>query len=913
MFNINLYKSSNYLYENLKDNIFKNIKNNDDFVVILPNKKIIERLRVDIVSEFDAVLNLKLFTFDDLINYKNTSFVELENMDYLNSLIMQVSISNCINKGIIENNYFYNSEGFLAISLKLINYIKSSNIEIEDLEEKVKNNSSLFSVLNIFKEYTYNMEKYNIEDRYDKYSNFLNSNKILNEIKNLKKIYIAGFLDFRKIEYSIISFLQKHIDNIEVFIQNSLVNTLDIYEETIKRLSELDFKINYEDTLVEKNKERVRLIKAEDKFLEVKRLAIEIKRDLRKNSLKRCAIIINDEEYRNLILERFKEENIPIQSTYKINLKETNLGKWLYIAFNNDISTLEYIISNLNNPLIFNEEVDYLELENMLYKILPNSFEELFTSNILRTSDDYNSYLNILNKINEVYSINSKEKLIEYIKYQLEKTIEINEEENEIYERFYKFIENLEVKYLTILNNMDYKDFKKYFLNILKEYSISGNSVINCDLELIDFNNYKLLNHDYLYFLGFNDDFYPKREGVNFYFNSRSNLYLRKLGIDILTNNLKQSKDRLNFFNIINSNIEKLYISYEDSGKVLLSDFIYEYDENIELEENYNFKDYINPKSEYILNNYDKNLYLSIFKEPEKNILTMNNSFNILEENEEEFEVYSSTKLETYLICPVKYYYKYILKIEDCFIDKELNKILKLGTACHETLKTIYKDYLIEKNQKLIKEDFIIKILKKNFEYLDISTKNFEGVNTLKRYSKNLKDTIEEDFKYLSKFEGKISPYKFEESFSFSKQFNIDGVVKNIKFIGRIDRIDRDTSNNFYLVDYKLGKNSFKTIKDFENKKTLQFPIYSLINNIQGCRYITIKDSKVHEFYMTKSNMYSDNNSISNEGLSNLRNDTLEIIEEILNNINREEFFTGTSDIKNCNYCEYYNICKYRG
>ncbi|QQK07493.1 PD-(D/E)XK nuclease family protein [Miniphocaeibacter halophilus] len=911
MFNINLYKSSNYLYDNLKENIFENIKNNDDFIVILPNKKIIERLRVDIVSEFEAVLNLKLFTFDDLINYKNTGFVELENMDYLNSLIMQFSIQNCINKGIIDNNYFYNSDGFLAISLKLINYIKSSIISIDDLEEKVKNNSSLFSVFKIFKEYNYNMSKYNLQDRYDKYNSFLNSKLILNELKNVKRIYIAGFLDFRKIEYTIIEFLKKYINNIEIYIQNALNEKLEIYNDTIINLLNLSFKINNNNTLVDKTKSKLKIIKAEDKFLEVKRLAIEIKKDLLEDSNKSCAIIINDDEYKQLILERFKEEEIPIQSTSKINIKDTNFGKWMYLSLDNNIDIKDYIIGNLNNPFIFSDNIENLEIENMIYKILPNTFEELFNSNILRTSNDYNLYFNILNKIYEIYSINNKEQLIGFVKFHLDKIIEKDEEEIEIYEKFYKFIENLELRYSNILNQMEYSEFKKYFLNILKEYFINENSLMNCNIELIDFNNYKLLNHEYLYFLGCNDNSYPKKETINYYFNSKNNIYLRKLGIDILTNRLKQSKDKLNFFNILNCNVEKFYISFEDSGKNLLSDFIYEYEENVEIQELYSLKDYINPKNEFVLNNYDKNLYISMFKEPKNRIDDFDGKIEIPEK--EESDSYSSTKLETYLLCPVKYYYKYVLKLEDCFIDKELNKILKLGTACHEALKTIYKDYLIEKNKLLIKEDFIIKILKKNFEELDINTKNYEGLNTLKRYGKNLENTIKEDFKYLDKFQGNITPYKFEESFTFSKVFNIDGVNKNIKFIGRIDRIDRDLDNNFYLVDYKLGKNSFKTIRDFKNRKTLQFPIYSLINNIQGCRYITIKDSKVHEFYMTKNNIHFDNNSISNESLNNLRNETLEIIEEILNNISKEEFFIGTSDNKNCRFCQYYNICKYRG
>lgn len=907
MYNLLIYDDSLNLYNNLKNQILKKMEKSNDFIVILPNENLIERLRNDILIEYNSVLDFKIFTFDDLINYKKINLLDFKNEDYFNNLILRYSINRCIKKGELEDNSFYNSTGFLTLALKFISYIKSSIVDIKDLEGKIDENSSLFSIVKLYNEFERNSIELDNISKFEKYYEFMISDRSKNILQNIDEVFIAGFLDFRKIEYKLIEFIKEYIFNIDIYYEKTIADENMVFQETKKNLERLGF--NVKDKIEKKSIDReIILVEAEDRYLEIKRLAIEIKKNLLKNSEESHGIIINDNQYKELIVERFKKENIVIETNEELIFTNSKIGKYLYTLLNKDIELKEYIINNLKNILIFNEPILDMEFENLLKKIEFTGFDELFMSNNIRSHVNYNDYYIFLNKIYKVYSLDNKEKLLDLI---LE-ILKIYEDEDAIYSEFAIFIEDLNRKFSNLILEMSYEEFIRYILDTMKIFKINIKGKYRSNIQIIDFNNYKVLNHNHIYFVGFNDETYPKLEKNDYYFNKKNILEYRKLGFDILTSKFKKSKDRLNFENII-SNKNNIYISYEISKDGILSEFVDNLSKENIVKEKYSFRDYIKPVKENIIDEYDKDLFLANINDIKEVKREKTNIKKDIYSIEEYSNFYSSTKLETYLRCPARYFYRYVLKLENKFIDEKLIRITNIGTGCHDTLEYIYKEYFDIILDFLEDDTNLFKILKNKLEAVDFNTNNIDGINTVKRYTHLLKKLILNDIKYTKNLENSIIPYKFEENFSVVKKLDNGEFQEEIKLIGRIDRIDKDKYGNLYLADYKLGKHSFKTMKDFEKKKTLQFPIYSLIGEVKNCRYLTINDSGIHEFYNREKDEFANINSISEEGFLYLKKNTLKIITEIVYNIKNENYFIGTEDNKNCKFCQYVDICEYRG
>lgn len=905
MYKMSVYNSSLNLYDDLKMNVLNKLKNNkNDFIIVLPNENFIDRLRKDILKEYNSLLDFKIFTFDDLVNYKKIDFSQTKNSSYYSNLILNYSINNCIEAEKIENNNFYNSSGFQGLAFKFINYIKSSIIDVEKIKEKTKEDSSLFSIFQVYEEYNKNLKEFNIMDNFEKYYDFLESDTTNTILKNINNIYIAGFLDFRKIEYEIINLLQKNVENIDIFYEFTLNEKNLVFKETKDKLENFNFETEYINKR-KISKKNIKLIKAEDKYLEVKRLAIEIKKNILSDKNTTHGIIINDSSYNEIINNRFEIEKIAIQNINTVKLSNTKIGKNINILLKKDISIKEYIIKNLKNFLIFKEPIVDIELENLIYSIELNEFKEIFNSNKLRCHDKYNEYYIILKKIYDIYSINEKDILAKY----LNNILEEYSEENLIYSEFKIFINDLITLYQNIIEKMTFLEFSNYILEIINIFEINELEKYRSKIKVIDFNSYKVLNYDYLYFLGFDDLNYPKKNNSDFYFNNRKILKYRQFGFDVLTNEFKKSKDLLNFNNIIHE-CNNIYFSYEINKENILSEFSNSLVNN-SVEENYFFKNYIKPDNENIINEIDKKIYLSsyIYKNNIKKTEIVKNSNEFINNNN---DIYSSTKLETYLLCPAKYYYRYILKLENKFIDEKLMNINSIGIACHKTLEKIYREKYENLNEYMDNEN-ICNILKYNLDLLDFNTGNLEGINTLKRYTTLLSNLIKNDIEYMSRLKYKIIPCEFEKNFEFNKIVKKEDFKKKIIIKGQIDRIDKDEKGNLYLVDYKLGKNAFKTFKDFEKNKSLQFPIYSLIGNVKNCRYLTINDAKNHEFFNMEEYPYSNINTKSNEEIAIFHNKTMDIIGKIIFEIERENYFIGAKDNKTCEFCQYKDICNYRG
>lgn len=252
---------------------------------------------------------------------------------------------------------------------------------------------------------------------------------------------------------------------------------------------------------------------------------------------------------------------------------------------------------------------------------------------------------------------------------------------------------------------------------------------------------------------------------------------------------------------------------------------------------------------------------LKSFKEPNKSIFTLPPFKS---------KRLSYTQIDTFKMCPLKYNYRYLLKIPTPPLHTT-----SFGSSIHETLKDFYK--LLKKGVKVDMET-MMNIYERN--WLSYGYESIEHENIRKEKGRELLKNFYE--KNLSPW---IIPYYLE------KQFNLK--IGEYLISGRIDRIDQLEDGTFEVIDYKTGR-----IKsDLNPKKDLQLSIYAL-----SCRDIfKIPVSKLSLYFLEE-----------NEKISTERSD--EDLNELTDNIALEIENMKKSDFAptpgwHCQFCDYRLVC----
>lgn len=199
-------------------------------------------------------------------------------------------------------------------------------------------------------------------------------------------------------------------------------------------------------------------------------------------------------------------------------------------------------------------------------------------------------------------------------------------------------------------------------------------------------------------------------------------------------------------------------------------------------------EEYIKNK-EYILKDEKKQLSIFDFKKNQTDIKKI----------EQNIEKFSYSQIDTFLTCPLKYKYQFVLDIP---ISKDASLIF--GEVIHKTLQVFYLKF--NENRKLslnsllnTYKKFWIPLGYTSFFHQEKSYK--EGIRILKNYYK--------------KFHNKnLKIIEVEKKFRFK--------INNISVVGKIDRIDKH--NKIEIIDYKTGRKP----NDKYLKNNLQLSIYLL-------------------------------------------------------------------------------------
>ncbi len=281
--------------------------------------------------------------------------------------------------------------------------------------------------------------------------------------------------------------------------------------------------------------------------------------------------------------------------------------------------------------------------------------------------------------------------------------------------------------------------------------------------------------------------------------------------------------------------------------------------------------------------------------------------------------VYSTSSIDTYIKCPLQFYFKYVLKLseKESLIDELEPK--EIGTFIHQLLKETFTPYV---NKKLIIDHNF-----KNYFY-SLFEKSFNEtfLKIMKSDSYLLKEVL---LFWLEKFlnievsrENEIEKILYLES-SFNYTHYIGNKKFNFKSI--VDRIDLLKTQEILIIDYKSGSkpdimntdlNKYKDknlSRDFIRKtiKSFQLPIYINIiqqqlklKNVNAVLYC-IKEKKQNLAYFFKP-------ELTEKQKDEVINLTIHMLNYILTEIINPDipFVPDKKNLKNCQYCHFTGLCK---
>lgn len=262
---------------------------------------------------------------------------------------------------------------------------------------------------------------------------------------------------------------------------------------------------------------------------------------------------------------------------------------------------------------------------------------------------------------------------------------------------------------------------------------------------------------------------------------------------------------------------------------------------------------------------------LTLYQEEPKPLITDNYLINYLKRYLSSDYVFNITHLNSYLKCPLCFYYKTILRIPAV-----KNKYAALGTAVHNSLSYLFDT--LKQNKKLIHQAEFIEVfhqylLRENLKPLEFSESLLRGTESLVAYYQNYKN-------------------EFNCNCITEYDFNYDHVhLDNIPITGKIDKIEildskTDDKFNINVVDFKTGNpdGKYKELKE-EGDYFRQLVFYKILaENDPAFKYhVHLGTIDFVQKSKQKNNFVKKTFEINGEETENLKKLIKEVYQKIIN------------------------------
>ena len=611
-----------------------------------------------------------------------------------------------------------------------------------------------------------------LKDKIIYVSSYSTKNKILKKNKQLLDIKFITREDL--IKKTFFDYDEKTIN----YIMKKYNYTSDISKILLENMYYIFINNNLDNKLIFLNKLYNELLS--NNLLIIDKTFIELN--------KQYKIIVLEYDYIDSIFKKTLE----LYNNYSIEENKYNFSSKKYLKFNSLDEEVDYVFNKISNLLSKGINIDDIkisipsnEYDYYIYKYSILYTLKVETKTYISSTKEVEVFLNLVKEnlsFNDIITRLNKEF---YTKEVLNKIITIC---NKYY--WYKGD-------ICNLYNRIKEDCSKC---VYKEY------IYDNKIGIVNINNYQPSNDEYVFLLGFNDNYYPNIIKDDNYINDYIINKLDLPNTSYIYNFLKEV-----YYNKILS-INNVYITYSlsNKGEELYPNSMLKNSEFI-LDDIADNIMYSKPSNILKLAKYYDNYYK--YNTITNDLIKLHNNLNIM------YKIYdnkynndtnkittdlsnkhinlSYTKVDSYNKCSFAYYLKYILKLEEF----EETFAARVGTIIHEILSLYMKEDFSLDNE-------ITRILEEN----EFTSKELLLLD-------NIFKQLEEVIKLL-KEQDNIIGYK---NIITEKKYEIK-LDELTNFVGIIDKI-YNSDNNYVIVDYKSGIASIDC-KYLESGLNMQLFIY---------------------------------------------------------------------------------------
>jgi len=804
-----------------------------------------------------------------LIYTEYEKFLQNDFTDSFNQLIL---FSTLINKDFCNNTIFY-------------------FVEFDDFT------SLMYSVIEKLSRYS---EKFYICATYGKGNNNSNiySNKVYYDLISLFKS--------QGLEYKI-----NHLEDNSRTLENILVNNLLSYNKIEKFVGDND-KIYVNSFESVSDEIRYTIAEIYSKVLNDSNLTFS---DF-------AIVLPNLDDYITLLKSELKKYQIPYFVDKNDILIEHVLIRNLFDCFKMILG--DFTLSDFTNLLkseLLNFDLSAInDLDNTLHKIGARGYECLNTKH---TSDSEviefeNLILNLRNTSKEISSCKCflEKVVLEVYNYLIKKLDiylqKINSLDNRIFNQVIGKFEDINKDFLSVFNSIEcsFEDFVETYYSYFESTNISLPPITSNTLFIADFNSSYLSTYEHMYIFGCNEGVLPKfkldnglvtdeeiqklpnADKINptiAMLNNRKTFKLfdilfkgNYLTLSFLTAN---SKGKLYPNNLILSLIQILDIDIKNASTIL--DLINNSFNELNID-NVIFNN-LTPQVATInilmlVKNWETYKNNANYRALVSTLFNANysNSLDCLINDSHEYEnigqvnlfknnFTSVSQIESYYSCPYLHFSRYGLRLNK----KQEYKLQPndIGTIMHAVLKKLIP--FIMKNLEDTNE-----IILKGKTYLKelLQTENYAIIVNNPTNAYIIKSLYNELERVCVALVNEIKCSDFKPNFKYLEyNFQYDR-PSGVKIRGSIDRVDT-SGDNFIVIDYKTGDNSFDNYNQVYSGKKLQLLVYAKAfeeefhKNLKGVYYFPLsnafsKDEVNYRFngvtYKSKENILAIDNNLAN-------------------------------------------------
>lgn len=599
----------NEFYNMALDYLKKGLANK--FFYVLPNGALLKDYRRRLIKEAEKFFEVNLFTFDDIVNQILKDEVYFVINDAMKDLIIKKSIENLNNEG--KLSYYKNiisTEGFVESINYIIGEIKRSLIFPDKYLSNCPNHPYFEEIGLIYREYESHLETLSLTDRegaYFKAIELLKRN--LNIFDDLDFVIIDQFYDFRPVEIEIIKELSKSDLDIYINIPFEMKSKFPNIEDSLAILAELGFQLEYvkgkemnifqnlgynffsEDLEKFDYTEKIRLIKSPTIYLELKKIFEEIKRHYKNgHKLQDMAIVLLDDEYKEILFKVAEEEKVPINARKEspliqvplikefLSLIETRINRgskellitrlkayYFNLIDNANMDLFEFIFRKMNFSKL--EELSNKLFEEKSLTISLNYLEEVidtveklkFELNLISDRDSVENYSKIFTNLIKSYDLKSKI----YNRYKKDKNYQLLHRDIQALEKLLFHIEDSKGLAL-IEEKINIEDYYDALLKLIKDDFILEEDSNIGGVKILNPISSRSFDHDILFVAGLSSKYYPKVKESNFFINDMNYRVLKEIGLDYKNYNYRLNNELIKFASIIASCRKILYLSLSE-------------------------------------------------------------------------------------------------------------------------------------------------------------------------------------------------------------------------------------------------------------------------------------------------------------------------------------------------------------